>query len=200
MRHRHSSTRARARTRQIVALGVLLMLVLNACGSEDTNDTTTSSTASTTTTTASTTLATTTTAEPATTITTTTAAPATTTAAPAGGRIEVTSEGDFGTHLVDESGMSLYLFLPDAQGASTCTSGCAATWPPFTIEVSAGTGVDPGLLGTVDRDDGARQVTYNGWPLYHYSGDLEPGDAFGQGLGSAWFLVAPDGTPVGQAS
>jgi predicted lipoprotein with Yx(FWY)xxD motif len=43
---------------------------------------------------------------------------------------------------------------------------------------SAGAGVS-GTLGTITRDDGTTQVTYNGRPLYHYSGDSAPGDTNG---------------------
>ena len=49
------------------------------------------------------------------------------------------------------------------------------------------------LLGTLTRDDGTVQVTYNGWPLYHFSGDTAPGDTNGQGLEGVWFLVSPTG-------
>ena len=35
------------------------------------------------------------------------------------------------------------------------------------------------MLVTITRDDGTIQVTYNGLPLYHYSGDSPPGDTTG---------------------
>jgi predicted lipoprotein with Yx(FWY)xxD motif len=196
MGHPDPATEARGHTSKIAALCVASMITLIACGSDDAGDTTTSSTEPTSTTSTTTTLATTTTSAP----TTTAEATTTTTDPSAGDTIEISSEGDFGTHLVDGSGRSLYLFLTDAQSASTCVGGCAATWPPFTISATAGSGVNPDLLGTVAREDGAEQVTYNGWPLYHYGADLEPGDVLGQGLGSVWFLVDAEGNPVGQAS
>src|SRR5690606_25589637 len=40
-------------------------------------------------------------------------------------------------------------------------------------------------------------VTYDGWPLYTFTGDAEAGETNGQGLNDVWFVVAPDGTPVG---
>lgn len=204
MRHRlerrsNAGTAAPGRGhRHLVAALVVLGMTLISCGGSASSTTTTSTTtAAPGTTTAA---PTTTTAAPT---TTTTAAPSTTTTTeppPAAEALQVTTEGDFGTHIVDGAGRSLYLFLSDAQATSTCTGGCATTWPPFTAEASAGPGVDAALLGTMTRDDGGTQVTYNGWPLYHYSGDVDPGDALGQGLGSAWFLVDPEGNPVGQAS
>ncbi len=65
----------------------------------------------------------------------------------------------------------------------------------------AGEGVDETLLGTITRDDGTTQVTYNGWPLYHFSGDTASGDTNGQGLeefGGLWFLVSPAGEAIEQ--
>lgn len=165
-----------------------LALITAACGG---------GTATTTTTLATTTTAapTTTTAAPTTTTaaTTTTTAPTTTTLAGPAIGIATTDHGEV---LVDDSGMTLYLFLPDDQGESTCTGGCATTWPPVTGEFVAGSGVDGDLLGTVARGDGSLQVTYNGWPLYRYAGDSEPGDTAGQGLGGNWWVVDAAGEPV----
>lgn len=104
-----------------------------------------------------------------------------------------------GTYLVDGDGASLYLFTSDTQGeASTCTGDCSEAWPPLTVdgEIGFGDGVSLDLLGTVEREDGAHQVTYDGWPLYAYADDQEPGDVQGHGLGDAWFLIRPDGDAV----
>jgi predicted lipoprotein with Yx(FWY)xxD motif len=100
--------------------------------------------------------------------------------------------------LVDGQGLSLYLFEPDAQGDSTCYDECATAWPPLVTdgEPTAGDGADAGLLGTTTRDDGSTQVTYDGWPLYHWAGDQAPGDVNGQGVNDVWWLVGPDGAPV----
>ncbi len=108
-----------------------------------------------------------------------------------------TADTDLGTILVDDEGNTLYLFMPDAQGASTCVDACAATWPALAGPAAAGDGVDDGLLGTADRpDDGSSQATYNGWPLYHFASDAAPGDTNGQGVGDVWFVVDADGNPV----
>lgn len=56
--------------------------------------------------------------------------------------------------------------------------------------------VDEALLGATERADGTTQVTYDGQPLYHYSGDSAPGDVLGFGLGNVWYPVAPDGEPI----
>jgi predicted lipoprotein with Yx(FWY)xxD motif len=52
------------------------------------------------------------------------------------------------------------------------------------------------MLGTITRDDGTMQATYNGWPLYYYSGDAAPGDINGQGMEGLWFLVSDLGDAI----
>ncbi|MFA9432401.1 hypothetical protein [Egicoccus sp. AB-alg2] len=109
---------------------------------------------------------------------------------------------DLGDVVVDAEGMTLYLFLPDEQGPSTCTDACAQAWPPLVTdgEPVAGDGTDEALLGTTERDDGNVQVTYDGWPLYYWQGDREPGDVTGQNVEEVWFVVSPTGEPVMQAA
>jgi predicted lipoprotein with Yx(FWY)xxD motif len=106
----------------------------------------------------------------------------------------------FGPILVDGEGFSLYVFASDTQngGISACTAECAAEWPPL---MSQGTpvvsqGVDAAMLGTITREDGSIQVTYNGWPLYLFTGDAAPGDTNGQGMEGLWSLVSPAGAVV----
>lgn len=123
-----------------------------------------------------------------------------TTDADAGGdsvRLEV-ADGELGTHLVDGDGVTVYLFTPDEGGGeSTCTGGCAETWPPVPGgDAEAGDGVDEALVDTTTREDGSAQLTYDGWPLYYFSGDEEPGDVAGQGVNDVWFVVGPDGEQI----
>jgi predicted lipoprotein with Yx(FWY)xxD motif len=126
---------------------------------------------------------------------TTTTAAASTTAAAAGASVVVAST-DLGDILQDGDGRTLYLFNPDAQGDPTCYDDCADAWPALTEEVSAGDGADGSLLSTATRTDGGVQVTYNGWPLYYFSGDVAPGDTNGQGLNEVWWVVDATGTAV----
>lgn len=114
----------------------------------------------------------------------------------------VVEDSDLGEMLADAEGRSLYVFLPDDGGESTCYDDCEATWPPLVAEGDpvGGEGVDGALLGTTDREDGSMQVTYGGWPLYHFSGDQSPDDVNGQGVGDVWFVASPQGEPIQAAA
>jgi predicted lipoprotein with Yx(FWY)xxD motif len=120
-----------------------------------------------------------------------------------GGPATVTSmQSSLGRVLVDESGHTLYLFEKDESSESYCNGACASVWPPVEIDgsLTAGAGVSRSRLGTIVRDDGERQVTYAGHPLYYYAGDAsKPGKTGGEGLeqfGSEWYLVSPAGKVV----
>lgn len=117
------------------------------------------------------------------------------TGASAGAATIGTADSDLGTVLVDADGHTLYLFEQDTGSSSTCTGDCATTWPPVITSGDA-TAVDgaSGSLGTTTRDDGTTQVTYDGHPLYRYSGDAAAGDTNGQGIGGVWFASTPEGT------
>ena len=55
-------------------------------------------------------------------------------------------------------------------------------------------------MSTISVSSITTQVTYNGHPLYYYSGDSQAGQQNGQGLnafGAAWYVVAPTGGKVG---
>jgi predicted lipoprotein with Yx(FWY)xxD motif len=113
---------------------------------------------------------------------------------------------NLGKILVDSQGRTLYLFQRDSGLTSTCTGACATVWPPLRAKgkTTVGSGASGSLLATTTRPDGATQITYNGHPLYLYSGDQKPGDTKGEGLtafGGSWFALTPAGAQVsGQAS
>ena len=108
-----------------------------------------------------------------------------------------------GTVLVTGKGYALYMFEPDRRRAVTCTGVCAGTWPPLMLPagaaLAAGPGVKASLLGSDPAPGGGRVVTYGRWPLYTYTGDVEPGQATGQAIdlnGGEWYVLRPSGTPL----
>jgi predicted lipoprotein with Yx(FWY)xxD motif len=108
------------------------------------------------------------------------------------------SQGSLGKMLVDAQGRTLYMFLSDSGSLSTCYGSCASTWPALLASgsPSAGTGLAAAMLGTSKRTDGSTQVTFDGHPLYTYSGDQAAGDTNGEGIADVWFVVSPEGTPI----
>ena len=116
---------------------------------------------------------------------------------------------ELGSVLVDQAGMSLYLFEADTRGGegsapeSTCRDVCARAWPPLVTdgEPEAHDDLYPEFVGTIERHDGTTQVTYDGWPLYYFSADMTPGHARGHDVelnGGEWYLVTPKGEKAGE--
>lgn len=119
--------------------------------------------------------------------------------------ITTTNSDAYGTYLTDGKKRPLYLFKADKKGdgdaRSRCHDDCALDWPPHLTkgEPVASGEARKDMLGTMERENGAKQVTYNGWPLYLYVGDIGPGEGVGQDkaeYGAEWYLVAPDGSPI----
>jgi predicted lipoprotein with Yx(FWY)xxD motif len=120
--------------------------------------------------------------------------------------VSAESESNLGTILVDTQGRTLYLFQKDSGTQSACLGACAGEWPPLRAsgKPTVGDGLDASLIGTTSRSDGKPQVTYNGHPVYLFSGDQKPGDTTGQGLtdfGGSWYALSSAGNQVtGQTS
>ena len=96
-----------------------------------------------------------------------------------------------GVVLTNRKGLTLYHLTTDSSTMTTCTGGCAQTWPPL-LTVNGKAPALPGLMGTfgtLRRPDGSVQVTFDGMPLYRFAGDALPGQANGQGIGGVWFAV-----------
>jgi len=121
------------------------------------------------------------------------------TATAAGATVQVRSHPDLGDILVDSAERTLYMFDSDTQGegASTCSGGCADAWPPLTVDGEPAARADvTAELTTFEREEGSMQVAANGWPLYYYASDTEPGAATGQGASDVWWVLDPAGRPV----
>jgi predicted lipoprotein with Yx(FWY)xxD motif len=82
-----------------------------------------------------------------------------------------------GKIIVNSKGFTVYMFTKDGRNKDRCvsTKGCIAVWPAVTTtgRPVAGSGLRSSLLGTIPYKGKARQVTYNGHPLYTYLGDSE---------------------------
>ncbi len=100
-----------------------------------------------------------------------------------------------GNYIVDDKGKTLYFFTRDIKGDSKCTTGCLNIWPIFYQEkITVSLGLNSSDFGTINREDGQKQTTYKGWPLYYFSSDVNPGDIKGDGVNKVWFIAKPDYT------
>jgi predicted lipoprotein with Yx(FWY)xxD motif len=110
-----------------------------------------------------------------------------------------------GKVLVNNKGVTLYLFEKDKNGKSACSGSCASFWPPLLTKgkPQAGSGVQSGKLGTTKRADGTTQATYNGHPLYTFKMDNnKPGSTKGEGVnafGAEWYVLGTNGKKIEKA-
>jgi predicted lipoprotein with Yx(FWY)xxD motif len=129
-------------------------------------------------------------------------------AAGAGATVSVAEVDGVGSVLVDRSGKALYTADQEADGAIRCRGGCLTIWLPLEASGTP-TGSDDvtGELGTVERPDGTKQVTYDGRPLYRFAEDAAPGEVTGDGVSDSfggtaftWRVVTTTGASTGDGS
>lgn len=107
--------------------------------------------------------------------------------------LNVKAKDGIGNYLADAKGMTLYLFKKDAPGKSACSAGgCLEKWPIFYADkVEPADGIDTASIAVITREDGKKQTTYKGLPLYYFFKDKAAGDTLGQGINNVWYVVAP---------
>jgi len=123
----------------------------------------------------------------------------------AGLTVKTATVAGFGSVLVNAQDRTLYMLTSESGGQLTCTvaSGCTQYWrevdlPAGVTAATAATGAESSMLGTETGASGT-VVTYNGWPLYTFSGDSAVNQANGEGLksyGGTWYVLGASGTPV----
>ena len=106
-----------------------------------------------------------------------------------------------GGYVADPKGNTLYTLVDSDRKILPCEAECLAACPPYTGEAAADedTGLDASLVATTEAADGSEQVTYNGYPLYLFSQDAQPGALSGQGVegfGGVWYIVTDKGEPL----
>src|SRR5271166_4350796 len=106
--------------------------------------------------------------------------------------IKLMNSTTLGAYFTNGTEWTLYLFTNDTQnsGASSCYGQCATYWTALHSNASSlvlPSGVSASSFGTIKRTDGTTQITYEGWPLYFYSGDTAAGQTNGQGKQGTWF-------------
>jgi len=97
------------------------------------------------------------------------------------------------TVLTANSGLTLYSLSAEKHGRFICKGSCLKDWHPLVVAKGVKpTGPVP--LGTIKRpDNGMRQVTFKGKPLYTFDDDRKKGDAKGEGFEDVgtWHAATP---------
>jgi predicted lipoprotein with Yx(FWY)xxD motif len=95
--------------------------------------------------------------------------------------------------LTANNGLTLYTLSAEKNGRFICKGKCLKDWHPLVVAKGVKpTGPVP--LGTIKRpDNGMRQVTFEGRPLYTFDEDRKKGDANGEGFKDVgtWHAATP---------
>ena len=109
----------------------------------------------------------------------------------------------YGYILTNREKQSMYFFAEDVKEPSQCVRGCEDVWPPVIIDflynLEYNSSLEGSYFDTYTRDDGRKQLTYKGWPLYYHSpngdGQLEARkEVLGDGKGGVFHVAKPDYT------
>src|SRR4051794_9956987 len=106
-----------------------------------------------------------------------------------------------GKVIVDAKGRTLYQFGADTKNKSNCADACASNWPPAKAprKPTVGKGLSKSKLKVIKREDGTKQLSYAGHPLYQFIADKKAGDVTGQGIdafGGVWHATGSNGKAI----
>lgn len=110
--------------------------------------------------------------------------------------VKIQEKAGIGTYLTDTEGKTLYWFKKDGIGKSSCVGPCVDKWPIYFREtVKAPADIQANDFGIITREDGKKQTTFRGYPLYYWVNDKEAGETTGQGVNNVWYVVDPHHFP-----
>ena len=107
-----------------------------------------------------------------------------------GDTVLIVQKSKLGYVLALANGIVVYTYGNDKQGGQpSCTASCAALWPPVMGIPQTNSGEKlPGTLGTITLPNGAKQITYNGLPLYYLKSG-KPLQTTGNGVDGLWHVI-----------
>jgi predicted lipoprotein with Yx(FWY)xxD motif len=109
--------------------------------------------------------------------------------------ITVSQNKTWGPTLTLKDGDTLYRLTSDSKNKSVCTGKCATIWLPVLLASGQSTPVGVGVshLGSFVRTNGTKQVTYEGIPLYRFTGDKKAGEVTGnvKDTWGQWWSINP---------
>jgi predicted lipoprotein with Yx(FWY)xxD motif len=108
----------------------------------------------------------------------------------AGTTVLIVEHSQLGWVLAEANGKVVYTYAGDTKGGTpTCTGTCASLWPAVTgVPMVSSADTLPGTLGTVTAANGAKQITYNGYPLYTLKG-AGALSTNGEGIDGKWHVI-----------
>ena len=88
--------------------------------------------------------------------------------------------------MVNSAGMTVYTFDKDTPGSgkSACNGPCIENWPAVAPSANV-----TAPYAVITRDDGSKQLAYQGKPLYLFKKDVKPGDRNGDNFKDIWHVV-----------
>jgi predicted lipoprotein with Yx(FWY)xxD motif len=110
---------------------------------------------------------------------------------PPGSTVLHVQKSSIGWVLAVANGQVVYAYDKDPKGGPpACTGSCAQMWLPVTGGNPVASPADKGLgtLGTVATANGAKQITYNGSPLYTFKGAKALATK-GNGMDGVWHVI-----------
>lgn len=107
--------------------------------------------------------------------------------------VKIQEKEGIGKYFTDTEGKTLYWFKKDSPGKSACIGPCLEKWPIYYREtVAAPKDIKADDFGTITREDGKKQTTFRGYPLYYWINDKQAGETNGQGVNNVWYVINPD--------
>jgi predicted lipoprotein with Yx(FWY)xxD motif len=110
---------------------------------------------------------------------------------PPGSTVLHVQKSGIGWVLAVSNGQVVYAYDKDPKGGTpACTGSCAQIWVPVTGSHPVASPADKGMgtFGTVTTSNGAKQITYNGSPLYTFKGAKALATK-GDGVGGVWHVI-----------
>ena len=112
--------------------------------------------------------------------------------------------GAFSGALANHSSRTLYVLSAEKGGRIHCKTACMILWPPLEVKnsvknITLGAHVN-GKIGFIARGKIMKQVTFNSYPVYTYSGDTAARQSNGEGVvadGGTWYVANATSTSVG---
>ena len=110
--------------------------------------------------------------------------------------VHVATKPIIGNYLVDSRGKTLYYTVSDRPNYSNLPDETLTSWPVFYVpDILVPASLNAANFGLYTRDNGVKQTTYRGFPLYYFFQDFKVGDTFGNKLGGVWFVIDPVNFP-----